>query len=258
MRCLLLSALVLGGCATVTPKDAPVPISTANAEARDDTRHLKSGEYMSSAWVNDAFTGTHYRDLSENRLNFSVKQTVAGGGWDASVSRADNPSKPVSDVARDAIICFAYDLNLDATEGGKWWVGPKISVNWAAMTDTPSSGEWYENYVVEAANQTPSEFEDDLIAYFDTESLGESQMNGATYRHILVRYEQWWQYWSIRQDYRVNGQLALGPILDAWIGLPQDLNFDGVKANIETHGIVRGNGTVTASQLQNSQDSCAN
>jgi len=246
MRALLFSAVLLSACASPPVVDPVSNVSQASDEVRDDTRYLRSGDFASPAWVNEAFTGTHFRRLTGNALDFSVEQTVEGGGWDTAVGPSQEPGIPVSTVAHDATICFAYTLDLDASEGGKWWAGPKISVNWAAMTDAPSTGEWYENYVVEVANQTPAELEADLFAYFDAESLGESLIDGATYRHVRLRYEQWWQYWSIRQDYRMDGAVRMGPILDAWAGIPQDLIFDGVKANIETHGIVRGEGRIIA------------
>lgn len=246
MRAVLCSVFLFSACESVSAVD-PAENKSENSDAvRDDTRYLRSGDFASPAWVNEAFTGTHFRRLTGNALDFSIEQTVAGGGWDAAVGPSEEPGIPVSNVAHDATICFAYTLDLGTAEGGKWWAGPKISVNWVAMTDAPSTGEWYENYVVEIANQTPAELEADLFAYFDAESLGESMIDGAAYRHVRLRYEQWWQYWSIRQDYRTMGAVRMGPILDAWAGIPQDLIFDGVKANIETHGVVRGEGRIVA------------
>lgn len=245
----LLTFVLLGGCAAVAPVteiiDSPRAASSTD-KAENDTRRLITGVYSSPAWVNDRFTGTHVRELTDNRLKFQIEQTVEGGGWDTGVGLAQEPAIPLGTVAKDETICFAYDLDLDALDGGKWWAGPKISVNWAAMTDTPSTGDWYENYVVEVANKTPAELEADLFDYFDAESLGESVIAGATYRHIRLRYQEWWQYWSIRQDYRAEGQLPLGPIFDAWSAIPRDLTYDGVKANLETHGPVLGKGQIIA------------
>jgi len=244
VRHLLLSFILLTACATGLP-DAEVAQEPTD-RAENDTRSLITGDYSSPAWVNDRFTGTHVRQLTDNRLDFQIEQTVEGGGWDTGVGLAQEPAIPLGTVARDETICFAYDLDLDASEGGKWWAGPKISVNWAAMTDAASTGEWYENYVVEIANQSPDDLEADLFDYFDAESLGKSVIEGATYRHIRLRYQDWWQYWSIRQDYRTEGQLPLDPIFEAWSAIPRDLTYDGVKANLETHGPVQGRGQIVA------------
>lgn len=221
---------------------------TVSQTATNETARLISGDYGSPAWVNEAFTGTHQRTLTGNTLTFSIEQSQQGGGWDTAVSLAQDTRFLVSDVPSNAAICFDYDLKFSDAPSGTWWVGPKISVNWAAMTDAPSIGDWYENYVVETARQTPQELEASLFDYFDPVFLGESVINGATYRHIKLRYQDWWQYWSIRQDYRTSGMLDINPILKAWEGLPDALPFDGVKANIETHGPVSGQGTIRAEQ----------
>ncbi|MEL6686304.1 MAG: hypothetical protein AAFP97_01635 [Pseudomonadota bacterium] len=216
--------------------------------AENELRRLESGPHASPVWVNEIFSGTHNRALIGNTLIFSVDQTEEGGGWDTAVGLARDHQYTVSELPSDAAICFNFDLNLTTGQSGSWWVGPKISVNWAAMTDAPSSGDWYENYIVEMASQSPSELEANLFEYFDPVFLGETEINGATYRHIKLRYQQWWQYWSIRQDYRESGVLDIWPILDAWTGIPRDLLFDGVKANIETHGPVSGNGSIRSEQ----------
>lgn len=234
-----LVALGLSACAVTSPVQEPV-------EATDTTNKLVSGAYASPAWINETFTGTHTRRLTKNRLSFEIEQTVHGGGWDTAVGIVEKPDYPVAELDPQMAICFDYSLDLDATGTGKWWVGPKISVNWAAMTDAPSIGDWYENYVVEWANQSPAELEADLFDLFEAESLGETIIAGSTYRHVKLRFHDWWQYWSIRQDYRSSGQMTIGPIIEAWAGMPSDLPFDGIKANIETHGPISGSGVIHA------------
>lgn len=239
---LLAGALALSACASA-PSVSP---DSDSDSALNDVRRLKSGTYSSPAWVNEKFTGSHLRKLEDDTLSFTLEQTVHGGGWDTGVAPGEEPRLPLQDVADTESICFNYNLKLVPTGDGKWWAGPKVSVNWAAMTDQPSTGEWYENYVVELANQSPAELEADLFDFFDAEFLGESDISGATYRHIRLRYQEWWQYWSIRQDYRTQGELPLMPILEAWGDIPRDLTYDGVKANIETHGPVSGAGQISA------------
>lgn len=252
----LLGGGLLAACAAEPYKAGPYdkeagPLSVT---VTNDTTTIQSGAYISPAWVNEAFEGTHDRVLEGHRLTFKIHQTVDGGGWDAGLSPADVFTGSVSDVPQTETLCFSYTLDLETSGQGKWWVGPKISVNWAAMTDVPSTGEWYENYVVEAANQTPQDLEADLFDYFEAEFLGENQIAGARYRHVKLKFQDWWQYWSIRQDYRMSGQLTIRDVLDAWTGLPDDLIYDGVKANIETHGPVDGEGLIVASTYENLTD----
>lgn len=234
-----MAALLLGACAST-------PAEVIPAEAVNETRKLVSGDYASPAWVNETFDGAHVRSLSGNDLTFAIEQSIDGGGWDTAVGIVNEPDVTVAQIDPQLAICFDYDLRFAPEHSGKWWVGPKISVNWAAMTDQPSSGDWYENYVVEMANQTPEELEADLFDFFEAESLGETMIDGATYRHIKLRFNDWWQYWSIRQDYRSAGSMTVASILNGWTGLPSELPFDGVKANIETHGPIAGSGTIHA------------
>jgi len=86
---------------------------------------------------------------------------------------------------------------------GRWWAGPKISV-----------------------------------------ILPDTIWAGSTYRNYKIRFHDWWQYWSVRQDFRSTGILNIKPILEFWSehGLPENRRFDGVKANIETYGPIKGSG----------------
>ena len=126
--------------------------------------------------------------------------------------------------------------------------GPKISVNWQGDESAKQNGDdWYENYIVEIASSTPDELHDIFTGdYFKAEVLPTTLIEGAKYRHYKIRFHEWWQFWSVRQDYRSSGTTAIEPIVQVWLdaGLPPQRIFDGVKANVETYGPVKGEGVL--------------
>ncbi len=226
---------------TLIPKaKAGVASSTFNSS----TDHFQFGDYSSSAWVSDSFTGEHIRQFQGKTLHFGVSQTAPDGGLDVGLSRADDVTSNVSEAKQDLEICSTYTTNL--TGNGRWWAGPKVSVNWQGDEAAKQNGDdWYENYIVEIASSTPEELHDIYTGdYFKGEVLPRTRLAGSEYRHYKIRFHSWWQFWSVRQDYRISGALPLEPILDVWIahGLPENRSFDGVKANIETYGQVSGTG----------------
>lgn len=241
---------LISGChstAVTQPSHFLLPSSATNGVASElnfSTNHFEFGDYSSSAWVSDSFTGKHVRQFHTDTLHFGVKQTAKDGGLDVGLSRADYAPVPVQKAIKNLRICSSYETKLSGD--GRWWAGPKISVNWQGDEAAKQNGDdWYENYIVEIASSTPDELHDIYMGeYFKGEELPPLQLAGSTYRNYKIRFHSWWQFWSVRQDYRQNGTLELEPILEVWIdhGLPAHRTFDGVKANIETYGELTGNG----------------
>ena len=130
-------------------------------------------------------------------------------------------------------------------------------VNWQGEESAKQNGDdWYENYVVEIASSSPQELHTLFTGdYFKAEELPPLTLAGSTYRNYKIRFHDWWQFWSVRQDYRATGILPIEPIVDVWIahGLPTDRLFDGVKANIERYGPIEGEGAVRFSAADDPQ-----
>jgi len=223
----------------------PAPISRqAVSSINVNTEHFKFGDYSSSAWVSDNFIGQHERQFRDSGLSFGVSQTAPEGGLDVGLSRADIAPAPVAQAIENLRVCSSYETNLSGT--GRWWAGPKISVNWQGDEAAKQNGDdWYENYIVEIASSSPDELHDIFMGdYFKGEELPSTKLAGSNYRHYKIRFHSWWQFWSVRQDYRGSGTLSIAPIVKVWIkhGLPSKRQFDGVKANIETYGAIKGHG----------------
>jgi len=209
--------------------------------------HTSSFEFngrKSHAWVSDKFNGTHSRQIQNDILIFKMQQSAVEGGLDVGLSTGELRPMPVSRVPQGASICSTYDIDLSGK--GRWWAGPKISVNWQGEESAKQNGDdWYENYIIEIASTTPEELHNILTDdYFRAEVLPDIVLAGGTYRSYKIRFHDWWQFWSVRQDYRKTGTVPLKPILSLWAehGLPKDRQFDGVKANIETYGQLNGAG----------------
>ena len=256
-----LAAAALAACATAD--SAPTDSASGDAPTADfldamgvmsdDTKRIFDGEYTSSAWVSDAFRGTQTRDLDGNRLRFTVDNVhPREGGWDGSVSLAEDVygDVKVRDVGAGAVACTAYHVEMDVPAGAssKWWAGPKISVNWAAMESDDNPGDWYENYVITAGSSTAQEWLDGTRTWAEVEDLGRTLIDGQSFRHFKMRFNTWWQFWSFREEFAPGTEVPVKPILDVWVahGLPDDLEVDGVKANVETYGPMRTAGQISA------------
>ena len=208
------------------------------------TETVEFSELGTSAWTSDTFSGSHSRRIEQDVLIFEIQQNDPQGGVDIGLHRTDFAPRLVDDIPRATSICSSYDISL--TGDGRWWAGPKISVNWQGDESAKQNGDdWYENYIVEIASSTPDALHDIFTGdYFKAEILPETQIAGAVYKHYKIRFHDWWQFWSVRQDYRKTGTVPVGEILDIWkaYGLPSNRRFDGVKGNIETYGDMRGTG----------------
>jgi hypothetical protein len=228
------------GCKTSHPLNLELDSSKIDLT----TDHFVHSDYTSSAWTSDDFTGEKSRQIIGKILHFTVDQTHPEGGLDVGLSRVDARVKPVTKAKTGLRVCSAYKIDLKGE--GRWWAGPKVSVNWQGDEAAKQNGDdWYENYIVEIASSTPDELHDIFTGdYFRATELPTTKLAGSTYRHYKIRFHSWWQFWSVRQDYRETGILNLEPILDIWIdhGLPATRILDGVKANIETYGDIRGTG----------------
>jgi len=182
--------------------------------------------------------------MTDDVLTLTVAQSDPRGGLDVGFSKSGIKSSSVAGVRESAKICSSYKISLSGE--GRWWAGPKISVNWQGKESAKENGDdWYENYIVEIASTSPSELHDILTDdYFSPERLPDTVWEGVTYRNHKIRFHDWWQFWSVRQDFRETGTVAVKPVLEFRVlhGMPEDRKFDGVKANIETYGDMSGSG----------------
>lgn len=240
---ILITGVMLIGCQTISQHGKNTKLTNASL-IYDNTSAFKFQGRKSHAWVSDKFTGKHSRQISDNILTFIVDQTHEKGGLDVGLSKPGIQPSRSTDVSHDAKICSSYDISL--TGEGRWWAGPKISVNWQGDESAKQNGDdWYENYIIEIASTSPAQLHDILTDdYFSFEILPDTVWAGATYRNYKIRFHDWWQFWSVRQDYRETGTVPIKPILEFWAehGMPSVRKFDGVKANIETYGAVNGTG----------------
>ena len=243
----VVAAMALAGCAMQT-EDVTVPVGPDRALEKSEPtaglEHFEFGERSSSAWISDTFEGSKSRQFIGDTLHFEVEQHANEGGLDVGVSHIDFVPVAVFEAKPDLYVCSSYSVELDGP--GRWWAGPKISVNWQGEESAKQNGDdWYENYIVEIASSSPQELHNLFTGdYFKAEELPPLELSGSTYRNYKIRFHDWWQFWSVRQDYRATGILPIEPIIDTWIagGLPAERQFDGVKANIETYGPISGTG----------------
>lgn len=249
--CLALASISLLGCASLSAAAGDNSAITSSA-VNKTTDHFAFGDFTSSAWVSDSFMGKKTRQFKGASLHYKVKQTAREGGTDIGLSRVDFDPVPVVAAKRNLHVCSSYITDLSGE--GRWWAGPKVSVNWQGDEAANQNGDdWYENYIVEIASSTPEELHDIFTGdYFKAEELPRTNLAGSEYRHYKIRFHSWWQFWSVRQDYRKSGTLSVEPILDVWIehGLPTNRVFDGVKANIETYGDITGTGELRMDSSQ--------
>lgn len=220
------------------------PVAIESSPIIPSTETFTFAEYKSPAWISESFTGSHARRISDTILEFSTIQTHAEGGLDVGFEREGFDARLVSELPETTKFCSTYHIDLRGE--GRWWAGPKISVNWQGDEAAKQNGDdWYENYIIEIASSTPDELHEIFTGdYFKAEVLPETTVAGATYKHYKIRFHSWWQFWSVRQDYRATGTLPIKPIVDVWVenGLPTHRIMDGIKANIETYGDIRGTG----------------
>ena len=248
-----LAAAALTACATAD--SAPTDDFVAAMGVMDSsTERMYDGEWQSTAWISNEFRGTHTRDLDANRLRFTVNNThPSQGGWDGSVSQGeDDPfgGVRVAEVGEGAVACTSYHIDMDVPAGAKskYWAGPKVSVNWAAMESDDNPGDWYENYIITAGSDSPQAWLDGMRSWTEVEDLGRTVIDGQSFRHFKMRFQDWWQFWSFRENFNDETSVRIKPILDVWVqhGLPEAFEVDGVKANVETYGPMNAAGQISA------------
>ncbi len=230
------------------------------AATSSGTDTIYSGNYSSSAWQSNEFDGTKYRDLNNNRVIINVDHN--NGGFDASFGGNFSIDK-VDQVSSKFAVNASFEVS--GSGNGDWWYGPKVSVNWISGNPNGLAG-WYENYIIDTASRSPSEMHTWLLNDWDSNNpqnryIGETNHDGATYKHYVFYFNTWVQYWAVRQTYRNSGTTSLKPILNKWRdnGLPNK-RVDGVKFNIETHGANYRDFKITRTCLPTSftDDACEN
>ena len=240
---ILLTALFLFGCQN-TMEIVEDPLDLTASSIFTDVQTFEFGDLGSSAWTSDSFSGSHKRQISNGVLQFQITQGHDEGGIDIGLHDTNSPARAVSEMSGSTAFCSSYDIDLRGE--GRWWAGPKISVNWQGDESAKQNGDdWYENYIVEIASSTPDELDTIFTGdYFKAEVLPETIIEGARYKHYKIRFHDWWQFWSVRQDYRETGTVPITLILEVWKanGLPENRLLDGIKANIETYGDITGTG----------------
>ena len=223
------------------------------ATSTQDFVRITDGGLSSPNWVSQNFDGSHYRELLNGTLNASVDSRI--GGFDTAIS-GSAPKVTTKDVHEDTFVEGRFHaFGLDS---GEWWYGPKISINWQENGPTDGTDGWFENYIIDSASQTPSQMNARLLNDYESDNpanafIGETTHDGSVYKHYLVYFREWKQYWAIRQNYRNGGATSIKPILNLWSahdlslkdtedGLSmQDRPFDGVKMNVESNGVVKQN-----------------
>ena len=201
----------------------------------DEQDLMRIGKHESPAWSNRKFDGDITREITGDVTNFSLTVDIEDGSFDTGIATA-NPRVRVDEIDFGQM-SSNIDVNLDGS--GAWWVGPKVDVR---KNKSGGTDGWHENYVIENASRTPEEYHERLL-YDGGTFLGETNHDGATYNHYFTPhpFNNWNQFWSVRQDYRSSGSVDLDSIVDIWRdnGLPNDY-VTMLRANIETDGELFG------------------
>ena len=196
------------------------------------------GSYYSTVWTSNDFNGNFQRQITGDGEYSQVNIDVETGGFDTGMERINNQVR-VDELDSQVKVSSTIDVNLDGS--GFWWAGPKLWINY------PNQDK-YENYVVENASTSPSEYHETFTNKSTSRYLGETTHDGSVYKHYYNEHNTWVQFWAVRQDYRSTGSVSLKPILNMWRGngLPNEY-LNNARANVETYGEIAG--TVDMSQI---------
>lgn len=241
----VMASAVFAGLISINPAMA--------ATSSNDFEVIRDGGLSSPNWVSSDFEGSHFRELLDGSLNAYVTSTK--GGFDTAIA-GNAPKTTTKDVHPETFVEGRFHAFGEGQ--GDWWYGPKISINWQENGPQDGGGGWFENYVIDSASRTPAQMEAWLLNDYEPDndanvSIGMTEHNGSTYKHYLVYYRQWKQYWAIRQDYRNGGATSIKPILEIWSDYDRGLDdqndglsmedrpFDDVKLNVESNGVLKQN-----------------
>ena len=230
---------------------APPPVHAAAGQDCSTYDAYVEGDYYISAW-NQNFAGWQCRTWDVNDdgslayLWINLEQTTDSGssGYDAGVGRnvgARGPGVQLGSMQDESYlglgVGYATDNGLVTRSGGGWYVGPKTIIS---STEYYSGlDDQYECYIIDNASKDPDDFAED----FGLDYVSEGIYSGATYKHYERRLGNINQVFSIRQDYRTGGDLAVNEVQRQWVedGLvPSDHYNLGWKVNVETEGLIEG------------------
>ena len=211
-------------------------VASAQAETSTNTDTLWHTWYSSPVFTDGAFSGTMFRNFegnSQDAPTLLVQVDMTAGVFDTGI-RAYYTAAHVSSIHPKYWVSAIYDVTV--TSGtGKWWVGPKINVNFDGWPT-----DWYENYIVENSNETPGQWDSVLLGLGGT-YLGQTYNNGANYKHYYVPWVTWHQLWAVRQSYRSGGAVDVKRIMRFWQTngahqMPNHYDVNEIRINVEVSG----------------------
>lgn len=200
---------------------------------------ILTGDLASYVWTSNDFQGSYTRKVAGAHDRYLVTLDQSAGGFDTDVVKDGHPVTWVDDLAPGLAVSATIDVTMETEGDGMWWAGPKFTVH-DETTFQGFDGD-YENYIVENASLTPQEFAERMFG--NARYLGETQHDGATYKHYLATHGSGWeQFWSVRQDFRTSGTVTVSPHLRMWRdnGMANEYVLIQKPANVETYGRVAG------------------
>lgn len=204
-----------------------------------------TGDYASYVWTSDRFAGSWTRSVAGAHDRYLIELDQSAGGFDTDVVRHGHPVQRVDELDPGLTVAATIDVRLRTEGDGMWWAGPKFTVH-DETTFQGFDGD-YENYIVENASMSPEAFAERMFG--GAQYLGETQQDGATYKHYLQSHGSgtWEQYWSVRQEFRDSGQVTVVPHLRKWrdSGMANEFVLIQKPANVETYGPMSGEVEIT-------------
>lgn len=224
-----------------TSPSSSLPFDTVTS----DDGYIDTGEFASQIWKSDEFQGSFTRSIRGDHEDYLVTLEQSAGGFDTGIDRHLPPVTRVDEVDPARTVSARIDVRVQTQGDGQWWAGPKVTVH--ALPEFRGFEGDYENYIVENASLPPDAFAERMFR--GSTYLGETQQDGATYKHYLSQHPGGWeQYWAVRQTYRTDGTVSLVPHLQTWRenGMANDFVVLQKPANFETYGAVSGEVEFTA------------
>lgn len=227
-------AILKGGVIASVASLIHIP-KMVSAETSTNTDTLWHTWYSSPVFTDGSFSGTMFRDFEGNSLDnptLLVQVDMTAGVFDTAI-RAYYVGHDINSIHPKYAVDADYSVAV--TSGtGKWWVGPKLNVNFDGWPN-----DWYENYVIENSNETPGQW-DSVLLGLGGSYLGQTAHNGSIYKHYHVPWVTWHQMWAVRQTYRTGGRVSIKRILRFWRknGVHNMPNYDinEIRINFEVSG----------------------